>query len=69
MVEAIGVPLAANAWFALLGSVFLYIPLLAIRLVLEDKGLEEKFGSSFINYKKRVPRIIPKSFQLRRGKR
>jgi len=60
MVEAIGVPLAANAWFALLGSVFLYIPLLALRLVLEEKALKEKFGSSFIDYKKRVPRIIPK---------
>lgn len=62
VIEAVGLPLAANAWFAILLSIFLYIPLLILRMILEERGLEKKFKSSFIDYKERVPRIFPKLF-------
>lgn len=62
VIEAVGLPLAANAWFAILLSIFLYIPLLILRMILEERALEKKFKSSFIDYKEQVPRIFPKLF-------
>lgn len=68
VIEAIGIPLVASAWLAMSISIFLYMPLLILRLVLEERALEEKFKDSFIHYKKQAPRILPKFF-CTRGKR
>ncbi len=62
IVESIGLPIVANAGFAILISVFIYIPLLFFRLTLEEKALEEKFKGSYAAYKKQVPRMLPKIF-------
>lgn len=48
------------AWLAIvLAGNLLYIPLI------EEKGLEQRFGSTYSEYKKRVPRWIPRGTALR----
>lgn len=60
MVEVVGLPLVANAWYAMAVSIFLYIPLLLLRMIVEENALEEKFKAAFVSYKRKVPRVIPK---------
>ncbi len=60
MVEALGLPLVANARLGLLVSIFVYIPLLILRMVLEEKALTTSLGQPFADYKKKVPRILPR---------
>ncbi len=62
VIEAIGIPLVASAWLAMTISIFLYMPLLILRLVLEERALAEKFKDSFAQYKRQAPRIVPKFF-------
>jgi protein-S-isoprenylcysteine O-methyltransferase Ste14 len=62
IVEAIGLPLAANARFVALLSLFVYVPLLVFRMILEERALERKFPDSFAAYSDNVPRILPKLF-------
>ena len=62
VIEAIGIPLVACAWLAMAISIFLYMPLLILRLVLEERALAEKFKDSFTHYKRQAPRILPKFF-------
>ncbi len=62
MIEAIGLPLTVNAWFAISISSFVYIPLLILRMILEERALGEKLKSTFAFYKKEAPLILPKIF-------
>jgi len=63
IVEAIGLPLAANAEIASLLSLFVYVPLLVFRMILEERALERRFQDSFAAYKNSVPRILPRLFR------
>lgn len=60
VIESVGLPLAANARLGLLLSLFCYIPLVILRMVLEERALESKFKDQFVAYKRQVPRILPK---------
>lgn len=62
ILEAVGLPLVANAFVGALISVFVYLPILVFRIALEEKALEEKFKESFKDYKSRAPRMFPKLF-------
>jgi protein-S-isoprenylcysteine O-methyltransferase Ste14 len=57
--ELLGFPLIPNAYYAFLLSLLVYIPLLLVRLHIEEKILTEKFTSSYRHYKSTVPRLIP----------
>ncbi len=59
IIEAIGLPLLANAHYAALISVFVYIPMLVLRIILEERALGKKFHREFASYKLQAPRIIP----------
>ena len=43
-----------------LASVIWLTLILSIWIFLEEKSLTKKFGSEYLNYKKKVPRVIPK---------
>jgi len=57
--ELLGFPLIPNSYYAFLIALFGYVPVLLVRLFLEEKALFKKFGEEYIEYKKRVPCIIP----------
>ncbi len=59
VVEAVGLPLVANAFYGGLISLFVYLPVLIVRMVLEERALTKKFGAGFLLYKSRVPRLFP----------
>jgi protein-S-isoprenylcysteine O-methyltransferase Ste14 len=59
MIEMLGFPLIANAYYALALSVFIYIPIFMLRLMLEEKVLHVKFGSAYQLYQNNVPCLIP----------
>ena len=66
LIEAIGLPLVVNAKLAMFIAVFVYIPLLIQRLILEEKALEDKFQAQFVDYRTRVPMVIPRFIEPRR---
>ena len=59
MLEVVAIPLVGNAWYTLLLSVFLYIPLLLARWSIEEKEMVEKFGAAYEEYRKEVPAFWP----------
>ena len=58
--EAIALPSIVNSRLAISIAVFVYLPLLLFRLRLEEKALEAKFQQLFIDYKRRVPMLVPR---------
>jgi len=58
--EAIALPLIVNSKLAISIAIFVYVPLLLHRLILEEKALEAKFQGLFVDYKRRVPMIFPR---------
>ena len=60
IIEAIGLPLVVNSKLAMFIALFVYIPILLHRLILEEKALEKKFEDRFIDYKRRVPMVFPR---------
>lgn len=59
MLELLGFPLIPNAFYSFLISLFIYIPLLFIRLYYEEKAMIAKFGDEYINYKRKTRGFIP----------
>jgi protein-S-isoprenylcysteine O-methyltransferase Ste14 len=59
IIELLGFPLIANAYYSFFLSLSLYIPLVLLRLSLEEKVLVETFGSSYLEYRETVPCLIP----------
>jgi protein-S-isoprenylcysteine O-methyltransferase Ste14 len=62
LVEIVGLPLVAGSILGLMLAAGVYVPLLMLRLVIEEKALESKFGHRFVSYKEQAPKIIPKLF-------
>ncbi|MCX5707678.1 MAG: hypothetical protein NTY14_01650 [Candidatus Omnitrophica bacterium] len=60
MLELCGIPLVCNAYFSLLFSAFVGLPLLLIRAAAEEKILFDKFGGAYQIYKNRTGAFIPK---------
>jgi len=59
LMEYFGIPLIANAYYALIGVFLIYLPFNLIRLHLEEKELIRKFGEKYEDYRKRVPALFP----------
>ena len=59
MLEVVAIPLVGNAWFTLMLSVFVYIPLLLARWSVEEKEMVGKFGEQYETYRERVPAFWP----------
>lgn len=59
LMEYLGVPLIANAYYTLIGVLLIYLPLNLIRLQLEEKELIIKFGKEYEDYRKKVPALFP----------
>jgi len=57
--EFLGAIIIPNSYYSLLAALFIYIPLLMIRLYFEEKELIIKFGDQYLNYKKEVASLIP----------
>ena len=54
-----GLGLSFCSWFSLLFSTFPYFVAAAYRMHVEEKVLEETFGSEYLNYAKSTKRLIP----------
>jgi len=59
IIEVISCCLIPNAWYAFFLTLFIYTPLLILRLLLEEKVLAQKFGASYLYYRETVPCLIP----------
>jgi len=57
--EILGIPLIPNSYYACFIALFIYIPLLLIRLHLEEKAMIEKFGDAYLQYKSEVSGLFP----------
>ena len=57
--EVLGFPLIPNAYFMFIFAVLFYMPVIAIRIHLEEKALIEKFGERYLAYRREVWGIFP----------
>lgn len=57
--ELLGFPLVPNAYYAFCFSLFAYVPLLFIRLYFEEKAMIEKFGETYLLYKRETWGLFP----------
>jgi protein-S-isoprenylcysteine O-methyltransferase Ste14 len=66
IIEALGLAGLVNFRPAVLMGLLVYLALLLHRLAVEEKALENKFRQSFLDYKSRVPMIIPRLHRVRK---
>ncbi|MDB6172224.1 MAG: isoprenylcysteine carboxylmethyltransferase family protein [Chthoniobacteraceae bacterium] len=59
VLELLSFGLICNAWTMLCIIPFAFIPVLILRLRLEENAMIEKFGSTYRDYQRRVPMLIP----------
>jgi len=67
MLEVVGVPLVANAWFGTGVALFAYVPVVLLRLLMEERELIRKMGPEYQQFMSEVPMLIP-FCRLRREK-
>ena len=68
IVEAVGLVLFVHSWLAILISLIVYLPVLAHRIMLEERALQTECGATFEVYKTQVPRLWPSPLRLLRDK-
>ena len=59
VLELLSFALIFNAWITMIFIPLAYIPVLIMRLRLEEPALVEKFGDAYREYQRRVPMLIP----------
>jgi len=64
--EVMGLPLIANSYFVFLFALFVYVPLMGIRIYFEQKALEEKFTEEYLSYRREVPLLFPGFKKIRK---
>ena len=57
--EVLGLPLIANAYYSFVFIAIIFIPLIILRFIFEEKALTEKFGAEYLKYKKEVWAFFP----------
>jgi len=57
--ESLAIPLIPNSYYSLLFSLFIYVPLLILRMYLEERELIKKFGREYLDYKQEVWALLP----------
>lgn len=60
VLETAGVPVAANAWWALLVALVVYVPLLCWRIHREETALVAKLGDAYRQYQHTVGMLLPR---------
>lgn len=65
ILEVLSTPLVLNAYRSFLIVLALYLPLLFIRIFLEERILARYFGSAYADYQKVTPRFFPRLRVLR----
>jgi isoprenylcysteine carboxyl methyltransferase (ICMT) family protein YpbQ len=58
--EVLSIPMVVNAWWTMLFAAITYLPLLGLRLRLEEKALLEKFGEHYRQYQSEAGTLLPK---------
>jgi isoprenylcysteine carboxyl methyltransferase (ICMT) family protein YpbQ len=66
MVEVLSIPMVVNAWWTMLFAAITYLPLLGLRLRLEEKALLEKFGEHYRQYQSEAGALLPKPSTIRK---
>ena len=69
MLEVASVPLVANAFYTLIVTVGVYVPLLLLRWRREEKEMIEKFGEQYVHYCRQVPAFFPRPWRAKSGAR
>ena len=64
ILEVAGIPLVANAWVAEGLAWGLYVPVVLLRLVLEERALCRRLGDEYVRYRSEVPMLIPYRWAL-----
>lgn len=59
ILEFVGIPLVGNCYLSLLAVFVLYFPVLALRIMIEEKALIKKFGQAYIEYKNQTGALLP----------
>ncbi|HXK59692.1 MAG TPA: isoprenylcysteine carboxylmethyltransferase family protein [Acidobacteriota bacterium] len=59
ILEFVAIPLVGNCYLSLGLVLALYFPVLALRIVIEEKALIEKFGQGYEQYRKTTGALLP----------
>lgn len=59
ILELLGIPLIANAFYSFIFSLLVYIPFLLLRVYFEEKAMIDKFNNEYIQYKKETWGFLP----------
>jgi protein-S-isoprenylcysteine O-methyltransferase Ste14 len=59
IIELISFVLIPNSYYALLLAVFIYLPVLLVRMHQEEIAMIERFGLTYLQYKKEVNALLP----------
>lgn len=60
ILELLAFALICNAWITLIAIPLVYLPILAMRLRLEEAALIEKFGDAYREYQRTTPALFPR---------
>jgi len=63
--EVCGIPLCGNTFFSGFLVIFLFVPLLYLRLIREENYMDLYLGADFRFYKLKTPRFLPKTIYER----
>jgi len=58
-IELFALPLIANAYYTLLVTALIFIPVLTFRIIFEEKEMINKLGDEYLKYKKEVWGLFP----------
>ena len=58
-IELFCLPLIFNAYYSLTVVMIVFIPILSLRVLFEEKEMIKKFGEEYLNYKKEVWGLFP----------
>ncbi len=65
ILEVISIPLVVNAWWTMLFAAATYLPVLFLRLRVEEEALVEKFGEPYRRYQREVGAVVPRLLPAR----
>jgi len=59
ILEIVSIALILESWWMGLAALAALLPALALRIRIEEKALIEKFGESYLEFKRTTPALIP----------
>ena len=64
--EAVSIPLVANSYYTIALAVGVFVPLLLVRLKVEEQEMIKKFGVQYEQYRHQVPVFFPSRWKGRK---